>query len=322
MNPHEPFQHKKSLGQNFLNSDYVPKKMCDAAGLSDEFAPPPLLSEERLGVDKSDSQGVAARSVSNDYGRVGLAGAAKERMSRLHSRSRKTVLEIGPGTGALTQELLRRGAHVVAVEADTRAIDTLKRRFQKEIENGQLLIHHKDARELFPSEFGLHPHQYQVVANIPYYLSGLLLRQLLDTEYQPQSLVLLIQKELAERIARAEKESLLSLSVKAFGDPSYICTIKRSHFTPPPNVDSAILAVRNISHALVGRALEPQFFQLLHLGFRQKRKQLMSNFAPQFDRETLAREFQVAGIAPNIRAEDMTLEQWVTLATRLPSISQ
>tara|TARA_B100000508_G_scaffold14367_2_gene9807 strand:+ start:1605 stop:2408 length:804 start_codon:yes stop_codon:yes gene_type:complete len=261
----EKFEHRKSLGQHFLNSDHVPKKMCDA----------------------------------------GAVGAGD------------TVLEIGPGTGALTKELLIRGAQVVAVEADERAISTLKENFAEEIAREQLVIHHQDARELFPSELGLEARKYKVVANIPYYISGLLLRQLLDTDYQPNTLVFLIQKELAERIARDQKESLLSLSVKIFGDPSYICTVKRGHFTPPPKVDSAILAINNISQDRLKDLDSQRFFELLHLGFGQKRKQLLSNLTAIKNREELETAFKAADLPLNVRAEDVPLKEWLKLVAQL-----
>jgi 16S rRNA (adenine1518-N6/adenine1519-N6)-dimethyltransferase len=261
----EKFEHKKSLGQHFLNSDYVPKKMCDAVG--------------------------------------DIVG--------------KTVLEIGPGTGALTKEILARGAKVVAVEADQRAISALEATFHAEIARGQLTLHHHDARTLDPAQFGLENQSYIVISNIPYYLSGQLFRSLLDTNCQPSTLVFLVQKEVAERIARDKKESLLSLSVKVFGDPSYICTIKRSHFTPPPNVDSAIVAIKNISQDRL-QNIDPQhFFSLLHLGFGQKRKQLLGNLANKFDRIELEKIFLLIGIDLTARAEDVPLSLWLKLTKTL-----
>jgi 16S rRNA (adenine1518-N6/adenine1519-N6)-dimethyltransferase len=261
----EKFEHKKSLGQHFLNSNYVPKKMCDAAG--------------------------------------DIAG--------------KTVLEIGPGTGALTREILARGAKVVAVEADQRAISALEATFPAEIARDQLTLHHHDARTLDPVQFGLAKHSYIVISNIPYYLSGHLFRTLLDTERQPSTLVFLIQKELAERVARDKKESLLSLSVKTFGTPKYITTIKRSHFTPPPKVDSAILAVYDITREKLSKIDPADLFSILHLGFAQKRKQLLSNLSQQYGREQLTTLFNTLELPLNIRAEDVPLGKWLALVERL-----
>lgn len=261
------FEQKKSLGQHFLNSAHIPKKMCDAA-------------------------------------HVGVGDV---------------VLEIGPGTGILTREILDRGAKVIALEADTRAIQVLQETFTTEIECGQLQITHTDARTLLLDTLGIRPHEYTVVANIPYYLSGLLFRQLLDTEFQPHTLVFLIQKELAERIARDKKESLLSLSVKVFGDPTYICTVKRGHFTPPPKVDSAIIQVANISHERLTAAGVPTefFFIVLHLGFGQKRKQLAGNLSARFPKEVIHQAMSETQLDTTIRAEDVNRESWIRLTKAL-----
>lgn len=261
------FEHKKSLGQNFLNSDFVPKKMCDAGAVS-----------------------------------VG-----------------DIILEIGPGTGALTIELLARGAKVVAIEADSRAIESLQERFATEINEKQLVLHHGDAREIDVSALGLKNQSFKVVANIPYYLSGFLLRTLLDAEVQPTTLVFLIQKELAERIARDKKESLLSLSVKAFGDPAYVTTVKRGHFTPSPNVDSAILAVTDINRELFQDISALDFFSILHLGFGSKRKQLQHNLSKEYEKERVYAILEEVGLLVTVRAEDIPLATWPEITKKLVS---
>jgi 16S rRNA (adenine1518-N6/adenine1519-N6)-dimethyltransferase len=259
------FEHKKSLGQNFLNSDYVPKKLCDAGEVS--------------------------------------AG--------------DVVLEIGPGTGALTKELLARGAIVTAFEADARAISILEETFTEQIYTQQLLLHHIDARQFDLDDYGLTDGGFKVIANIPYYLSGLLLRTILESSVQPHTLVFLMQKELVERIARSKKESLLSLSVKAFGEPTYVATIKRGHFTPPPKVDSAILKVANINRDHFTTFSSATFFTLLQLGFSSKRKQLAGNLRRQFEIDHILEAFSVVGLDEKIRAEDVSLSQWLALVTEL-----
>lgn len=261
----EKFEHKKSLGQNFLNSDYVPKKMCAAASL--------------------------------ETGDV--------------------VLEIGPGTGALTKELLARGATVIALEADIRAVEALKLTFAPELAAAQLTLHHHDARTLDVAQFGLKNQEFKVVANIPYYLSGFLFRNLLEAPIQPKNLVFLVQKEVATRICKDKKESLLSLSVKAYGKPTYICTVKRGHFTPPPKVDSAIVAISGISKDAFKNISEAVFFEILHLGFGQKRKQLLGNLSTSYSRDYLTKVFENLDISPTVRAEDIPLSAWVTLVTEL-----
>ena len=214
------------------------------------------------------------------------------------------VLEVGPGTGKLTRALLARAKKVIAVEADERMIPLLRETFSQELARGRLELLRADIRT-FPLE--TLPQGYQVVANIPYYLTGELVRQLLTAQNQPSALTLLVQKEVAERIARSKKESLLSLSVKAFGEPLYAFTVPRGAFSPAPKVDSAVLVIRRVSRGrFASEAEEARFFALLRAGFGHKRKQLAKNL-------------EDAGFPPHrlpekIRAEDLSLEDWLSLA--------
>lgn len=227
------------------------------------------------------------------------------------------VLEIGPGTGMLTKVLLEKGAIVTAVEADDRAIVKLDETFTKEIDSGQLTIHHGDAREITPETLGFKDREFKVVANIPYYLSGFLLRTLLESKVQPSNLTFLIQKELAERIVRDEKESLLSLSVKVFGNPTYKKTVSRGHFFPKPKVDSAILNINNINRQNFTKIKPELFFHILHLGLGNKRKQLLSNFSKEYPRPILEKIFTELDIPLNIRGEDLKLPTWIKLCEKL-----
>lgn len=233
-----------------------------------------------------------------------------------------TVLEIGPGTGVLTKEILSRGATVVALEADLRAIEVLEETFAAEISDGTLILHHIDVRKLDLATLPLiSDHTFKVVANIPYYLSGFLFRTFLESAVQPTDLVYLVQKEVAKRITtdlqRGEKESLLSLSVKVYGTPKYIKTVTRGHFTPPPKVDSGVIAIRNITRENFTHIEESLFFNLLHLGFGQKRKQLLGNLSKQYSREILTNTFSTVDIPVSARAEDIPLEKWLKLVQAL-----
>ncbi len=236
-----------------------------------------------------------------------------------------TVLEIGPGTGVLTQELLSRGATVIALEADTRAIAVLEDTFAESRARGALVIHHSDVRDLdLRSIPHLQDHAFKIVANIPYYLSGHLFRSCLQTSCQPSDLVFLVQKEVAHRAAThheaGDKHSLLSLSVQVYGDVSYVRTVRRGHFNPPPQVDSGIVAVRNINRDRFTSISEAAFFQLLHLGFAQKRKQLLGNLAGTYNREQLVHIFSTLELAPTVRAEDVPLQTWLRLVEHLTQL--
>jgi 16S rRNA (adenine1518-N6/adenine1519-N6)-dimethyltransferase len=267
----EPFHHKKSLGQHFLNSDLVPNWMCDAAVVT----------------------------------------------------TGENVVEIGPGTGALTKVLLDRGAQVHAIETDRRAITVLHEIFAEQCASGQLTIQALDVRHLKLSDLGVSDHQFKIVANIPYYLSGYLFRICVEHPVQPSDLVFLVQKEVAKRAAaplppkRHAKGSLLSLSLQAYGDVAIYKAVSRGHFTPPPTVDSAILAVRNINRDFFTDISESVFFAVIKAGFAQKRKQLGHNLRTVFGADNATRALTMANLPPTIRAEDVSLAEWHTLAQAL-----
>lgn len=221
------------------------------------------------------------------------------------------VFEIGAGTGMLTRELLKRTKKVIALEADGELFEKLQTDFAHEISNGQLELVYGDIRTF---DIAALPKEYALVANIPYYLTGEIFRMFLESRNQPSVFTLLVQKEVAERIARSKKESILSLSVKAYGTPSYEFTVPRGAFSPAPKVDSAVLTICDISRKnFTTEEEEKRFFALVHAGFAHKRK---------FVRKNLATMGLSAGdIGEKARAEDIPLEQWLVLTKEknLPS---
>lgn len=228
-----------------------------------------------------------------------------------------TVLEIGPGTGMLTRELLKRARKVVAVEADGTLVNQLLETFAPEVAEGRLELIHADIRAF---DAGRILGDYHLVANIPYYITGEIIRQFLTSSHQPRSMTLLVQKEVAERIARAPKESLFSLSVKVYGTPAYCFTVPRGAFIPAPNVDSAVLRIGDISRASFSSdGEEARFFEAIRAGFAHKRKRLAKNLEEHWPRETITGAFDAAGLSANIRSEDLSLDAWLLLAKRLVS---
>lgn len=231
------------------------------------------------------------------------------------------ILEIGPGHGALTTALLDTGARVIAIEADGRAVATLEETFAAQLVTGQLTLIHGDIKTFDLASLALADHSFKVIANIPYYLSGLLFRTLLQTSLQPSTVVLLVQKEVAKRavatVSKEEPVSLLSIATQVYGTVTYVKTISRGHFTPSPKVDSAIIRISDISRKHFTTISEDFFFTLLHLGFGQKRKQLLGNLCHLFDREYLQQMFTSLSIPLDIRAEALPLAQWLTLTEAL-----
>ncbi len=226
--------------------------------------------------------------------------------------SSETVLEIGPGEGVMTEKLLETGAHVICIEKDDRLIPELHKRFLKEISGKQLELIHADVLDTGITH--IIKVKYKVVANIPYYITGQIIRMFLESDNQPERMTLLVQKEVAERVvARDGKESLLSLSVKVFGNPRLVRVVGRGAFTPQPNVDSAVLNIENISKERLDGVDEKLFFKIIHAGFAHKRKQLLPNLASIYKKEDLISAFEKCGIDLKARAEDIELNGWVKL---------
>lgn len=226
------------------------------------------------------------------------------------------ILEIGPGEGVLTKILLVFVGKVVAVEKDDDLFNTLSEKFKKEIGTGKLDLVHGDILDFDPELLRFYTDfTYKIAANIPYNITGAILEKFLSADYQPERMVLLVQKEVAERIvARNNKESILSISVKAYGMPHYIDRVLAGSFVPAPRVDSAIIAIENISKEFFKNFSEKDFFALLHAGFKSKRKKLSSNLATIVDKKRVEEAFAALNLDPNTRAEDIRAETWAKLA--------
>ena len=149
-----------------------------------------------------------------------------------------------------------------------------------------------------------------MAANIPYYITGEIMRSFLTSKNQPVRMALLVQKEVANRVARSEKESILSLSVKAYGTPTFVKKVSAECFSPPPQVDSAILLIDTISRDFFKDVSEERFFTLVKTGFSSKRKLLAGNLSKLTSREQVETALATCGIPAKIRAEDVSLEQW------------
>ena len=227
------------------------------------------------------------------------------------------VLEIGPGEGALTEKLLKTGAKIIAIEKDDRLIAPLNEKFRDEIENKQFTLIHGDILDIDLNVLHLKINKYKLIANIPYYITGLIFRKFLEGDIQPSKIVIMVQKEIADRIiARDGKESLLSLSVKAYGKPIKIMKVDKENFSPKPKVDSAILLINNISKDFFTEITEKDFFEVIKAGFAHKRKILVANLRDVFEKrgensgKNLQQIFSTLQIPEKSRSEDLKLEDW------------
>ena len=245
--------------------------------------------------------------------------AALERITAAAEiRPTDTVLEVGPGLGALTRHLAAAAKHVIAVELDSRLLPALRETLSGytniEIIQGDML-------KLSPAEI-VPVSDYLVVANIPYYITSALLRHLLETAPRPRRVVLTVQKEVAERICAAPGDmSLLALSVQVYGQPRVAAIIPAGAFHPAPKVDSAVVRIDLTPAPFIPYTLLDTFFALAKAGFSQRRKQLRNSLSagmrksPAEIEETL----RAAGIDPQRRAETLSLEEWRELTARMNS---
>jgi 16S rRNA (adenine1518-N6/adenine1519-N6)-dimethyltransferase len=226
------------------------------------------------------------------------------------------VLEIGPGKGILTEALLRDAKKVIAVEMDTDLIPMLAEKFKSEIQDDRFTLINSDILELESSDLKLD--NYKLIDNIPYYITGAIIRKFLGEKSKPKKIVLLIQKEVAERIcSKNGKESLLSLSVKAYGEPKIISRVPRGAFSPAPNVDSAIISISiNTKQLLRTSKDEEKFFRVLHAGFAHPRKMLLGNLSKEYKGDLKAL-FEKLHLSVKIRSENVPLTKWIELTQAL-----
>ncbi len=223
-----------------------------------------------------------------------------------------TILEIGPGEGVLTEALLESGARVIAIEKDDRLTLHLQNRFAKEVEEGRFVLVSGDALEIDFSALGLTPLSYILAANIPYYITGLLIRTFFTRAHLPKRAVILVQKEVAERIvAKDGKESILSIAVKTFGTPRIVRAVPRGMFRPQPNVDSAVLLIEHITDPFASQKDEEHYFEILRRGFSHKRKKLSSNLS------CTPATLTACDLPEHIRPEDVSPEAWHCLAKKI-----
>ena len=225
----------------------------------------------------------------------------------------ETVLEIGAGTGTLTQALLASAAAVVAVESDARLLPLLRASLP---DTPGLRLLQADILTLDLAEL-LAPRPWVCVANLPYYITGAILRHTLQCRHRARRMVLTVQWEVAERLVASPGDlSLLAVSVQYYGRTRIVGRLRPAAFWPRPEVDSAVIRIDLHSPAPAGLPEEALFFRVLRAGFSQRRKQLRNALAGGLGIHNAAAAdlLTAADVDPRRRAQTLTLDEWAALA--------
>jgi len=247
------------------------------------------------------------------------------------ARRSDVILEIGPGTGSLTQKLAIRCRKVIAVELDRALCFSLQKKMVP-FQNVKILRSDILKFSVFNFKYG---DDYKVVGNIPYYITGKIIRKFTANKKRPKMMVLTVQKEVAERVcSRPGKMNILAVSVQIFGAPEIAAYVDREKFDPPPKVDSAILRIRMFKKSILSRELgwfdrrgkpkispaemdeaEENFFHLLKIGFSSPRKQIHNNLKNGFILSAGEADdwLKAAGIKKTARAQELGVEDWIEL---------
>ena len=232
------------------------------------------------------------------------------------------VLEIGPGLGTLTTKLCDKAGQVTAVEFDQRLADSLLDNIAKwRLEFDDLKVPPKNVtvvnQDILRFDLASLPYDYKVVANIPYNLTAKIIKKLLTADNAPQTIVLLVQKEVAERLAaHPGKLSVIAISAQLFAEVELGIVVPAELFIPAPKVDSQVVIMHRRAQPLVPKARQAEFFALVNAGFCEKRKKLKSSLAVGLHttKERAEQLLTAAQIDPNRRAQELSIDEWCRLA--------
>lgn len=232
------------------------------------------------------------------------------------------IVEIGPGQGALTEKLAQKCGKVVAIELDERLIEPLRNKL-RDFKNIKII--HGDILKINLPELvmanNLGQMSYKVIANIPYYITAPIIRLLLETRYPPQEMILMVQKEVAQRItAKPGEMSILAVSVQYYAKAEILFEVPRRFFDPVPQVDSAVIKIA-VGHepSVTDKEKTRKFFKIIRAGFSAKRKTLANNLAAslQLDKKEIEQKIESLGFSRNARAQELSVDDWKSLAGML-----
>jgi 16S rRNA (adenine1518-N6/adenine1519-N6)-dimethyltransferase len=252
------------------------------------------------------------------------SGVLKTISGAAHLSADDLVIEVGPGMGILTRKLVEQAGYVIAVELDSIMVEMLQETLSP---SSKFSLINRDILEVEPAELIQqekarfppsiqNPQHYKLVANLPYYITQPIIRHFCESKLKPQMMVIMVQKEVAKNIvARPGELSILAISVQFYGKPEIVDYVPAGNFYPVPRVDSAILKIEMYPAPVVPVTDQSHFFKVVRAGFSAPRKQVANSLARGLDipKAEVLSLMQTANVAPQKRAEDLTLEEWAHL---------
>lgn len=217
-----------------------------------------------------------------------------------------TVLEIGPGLGILTEEMIKHAGKVIAIEKDKKLYELLKDRFKDvgnlELINSDILSHSPELTT------------YKLISNIPYNITGKIFRKFLLADNSPQTIVVMVQREVGEKLLGKKSRSMLSLIIELYGQAKKVCNVSAGSFFPKPKVDSMVVKL-TIGYPTPD-SIKKNILKIAKIGFSKKRKKLIANLSTglKIDKENLKNILNSFGLSENIRAEELSKDDWLKLA--------
>ena len=254
-------------------------------------------------------------------------GALEKIVDCAELNSEDSVIEVGPGVGTLTTELVQKASKVIAIEKDEKLAQLLNCYIAKLLENNETIKQFNNKINLLKGDILqinipelVGENKYKVVANIPYAITSKIIKLFLTQKNKPNAIVLLVQKEVAERIVATPGEmSVLAISVQLFGSPEIVDIVPKESFFPSPKVDSAILKIK-IEGSKLKVQEEKEFFRLVNIGFSSKRKKLINNLVGGYhlDRKNVFDIIKKIGLSSDVRAQELSIENWIELLKYIP----
>jgi len=230
------------------------------------------------------------------------------------------VVEIGPGIGILTQQIAKKAKQVVGVEKDPKMIEILRETLR---DYKNIRIVNADILKINIANYLTATTNYKVVANLPYYIVSPIIRKFLRNKYPPKEMILIAQKEVAQRIcSKPPKMNLLAVSIQLFSKVEIVSYISRKSFFPQPKVDAAIIKIKPSAKKPIKIAGDDLFFEIVEAGFSHPRKQLLNNLVKKLklNREQVYMWLSKNNISPSQRAETLTVDDWVFLTKTFPKV--